>query len=158
MPRLSGQFLAEPGDRYAIVVSRFNAQVTKALEEGARDTLARYGVPLNDIDVIEVPGAFEIAFAARHAAAAGYAAVLCLGAIVRGDTPHFDYVAANTASQIAHLAATAAVPVLFSVLTCDTMEQARDRAGGKAGNKGAEAAVAALEMVSLSRQLSNLTP
>lgn len=154
MPRLRGEFVAQSGDRYAIVVSRFNAQVTAALEEGARDTLTRYGIPLEDIDVIEVPGAFEIAFAARRAVEVGYAAVVCLGAVVRGDTPHFDYVASNTASRIAQLAATAPVPVLFAVLTCDTMEQARDRAGGKAGNKGSEAAVAALEMVSLTRRLS----
>lgn len=152
MARIAGDYTARPGDRYAIVVSRFNRSVTEALVEGAVDTLVRHGVDPEAIDVVSVPGAFEIPFAARRLVDR-YQAVVCLGAVVRGETPHFDYVAGQTAAQIAALAASAPVPVIFGVLTCDTMEQARERAGGKAGNKGTEAALAALEMVSLARRL-----
>jgi 6,7-dimethyl-8-ribityllumazine synthase len=153
MARIAGDYIARPGDRYAIVASRFNRSVTEALVEGAVDTLIRHGVDPDAIDVVNVPGAFEIPFAARRLVGR-YQAILCLGAVVRGDTPHFDFVAGQTAAQIAALAASAPIPVIFGVLTCDTMEQARDRAGGKAGNKGVEAALAALEMVDLARRLT----
>lgn len=149
---IAGTWIPDSHDRYAIIVSRFNQSVTDALLSGAVDVLTRHGVTDAQIDIIKVPGAFEIPFAARRVIFA-YQALICLGAIIRGETPHFDYVAGATAHQLATLAAAAEVPVIFGVLTCDTMEQARDRAGGKAGNKGAEAALAALEMVSLTRRL-----
>lgn len=152
MTDITGDWVADPEDRFAIVVSRFNQSVTEGLLAGALDALTRHGVAADRIDVIRVPGAFEIPFAARRAVGA-YQAVICLGAVVRGDTPHFDYVATAATGQLAQLAATAAVPVTFGVLTTDTMEQARDRAGGKGGNKGADAALAALELVSLDRRL-----
>lgn len=153
MARFRGRLAAHPDDRFAIAVSRFNQQVTAALEQGARDYWERGGVDPSAIDVVEVPGALELAVAVERLLAGGYAAIVCLGAVVRGDTPHFDYVAANTAARLAELASESRTPVIFGVLTCDTMEQARDRAGGKAGNKGADAAAAALEMADLMRQL-----
>lgn len=148
-----GNFVSPAGARYAIVVSRFNQRVTSALLSGAVDTLARHGTPRESVDVFWVPGAFEIPGLVAQILARGYAAIITLGAIVRGDTPHFDYVAGQTASGIAVLARQSDVPVIFGVLTCDTMAQAEDRAGGKAGNKGAEAALSALEMVTLYQAL-----
>ncbi len=153
MARFRGRLTAHPDDRFAIVVSRFNQQVTAALEQGTRDFWERQGVDPSAIDVVEVPGALELAVVVERLLASGYAAIVCLGAVVRGDTPHFDYVAANAAGRLANLAGRTRTPVIFGVLTCDTMEQARDRAGGKAGNKGADAAAAALEMADLMRQL-----
>ena len=154
MARFQGRLKAHPDDRFVLVVSRFNQQVTGALESGARDYWERQGVDPGAIDVVEVPGALELAVAVEHLLTCGYAGIVCLGAIVQGDTPHFDYVAANTAARLAELAGKSRAPVVFGVLTCDTMEQARDRAGGKAGNKGAEAAAVALEMADLLRQLA----
>lgn len=153
MPKYSGTLAAHPDDRYAIVVARFNQQVTAQLEAGAVDHLTRQGVDPSQIDVVAVPGSLELPIVTARLVTQGYAAIICLGAVVRGDTPHFDYVAANTAARLAELATRGPVPVVFGVLTCDTMEQARDRAGGKAGNKGADAAATALEMASLLRQL-----
>jgi 6,7-dimethyl-8-ribityllumazine synthase len=145
-----GGLAPEPGSRYAIVVGRFNLAVTERLAAGAQDALTSHGVPPEAIDVVWVPGAFEIPQAARWAVDSGrYHAVIAVGAVIRGDTPHFDYVAGAAAHGLETVAAAAAIPVAFGVLTCDTMEQARDRADGKAGNKGWEAALAALEMVSL---------
>lgn len=142
------------GARFAIVAARFNAPVTDALLEGAVATLAEHGVPDDHVSVVQVPGAFEIPITAKRLAASGrFEAIIALGAVVRGDTPHFEYVAGECARGIGQVAIEENVPVIFGVLTTDTDEQARDRAGGKEGNKGCEAAVAGLEMVTLLRRL-----
>jgi 6,7-dimethyl-8-ribityllumazine synthase len=142
------------GMRIGIVVSRFNDIISTRLLEGAVDALKERGVDVGDIDIAWVPGAFEIPIAARELAAhGGVDAVVCLGAVIRGDTAHFEYVAGEAAQGIASVHATTGVPATFGVLTVDTIEQATDRAGGKHGNKGAEAADTAVEMVSLLRSL-----
>jgi 6,7-dimethyl-8-ribityllumazine synthase len=138
------------GRRVAIAASRFNRLVTDPLVAGAVAELRRHGVAEADIDLAWVPGAFELPLAAERLAASGrYAAVVAIGAVVRGATPHFDHVAGQAAAGLAAAARATGVPVAFGVLTCDTLEQALDRAGGKAGNKGAEAALTALEMAGL---------
>jgi 6,7-dimethyl-8-ribityllumazine synthase len=138
------------GRRVAIVVSRFNRLVTEPLLAGAREALARHGVAAADVDVAWVPGSFELPLAAQRLAQTGrYAGVVALGAVVRGATAHFEHVAAQAAAGLAAVARDTGVPVAFGVLTTDTMEQALDRAGGKAGNKGAEAALTILEMAAL---------
>ena len=147
--RLEGEGLS-----IAIVVSRFNELVTRALLAGAQDGLARHGVEPEGVDVAWVPGSFEIPLAARKLAESGrYQAVVCLGAVIRGETPHFDHVANQASSGIARVALDTGVPVIFGVLTADTLEQAMERAGGKMGNKGYDAAVAAIEMANLMRGL-----
>jgi 6,7-dimethyl-8-ribityllumazine synthase len=134
----------------AIAASRFNRLVTDPLVAAAVEELRRHGVDEADVDLAWVPGAFELPLAAERLAATGrYAAVVAIGAVVRGATPHFDHVAGQAAAGLAAVTRSSGVPVAFGVLTCDTMEQALDRAGGKAGNKGAEAAVTALEMAGL---------
>lgn len=136
--------------RVAIVASRFNDTISKRLVEGAVDCLARHGAMEDRISISWVPGAFELPSAATRLAASGEVdAIICLGVIVRGETPHFDYVAGGAATGIAEVAATSGVPVIFGVLTTDTTEQAEARAGGKMGNKGFEAALAAIEMANL---------
>ena len=143
-----------PSGRFAIVASRFNAMVTEALVSGCRDAMARHGVPEDRVDVAWVPGSFEIPLVARRLAAGGHhAAVICLGAVIRGDTGHYDVVVNNSAAGVAQAALSTGVPLILGILTCDTLEQALDRAGAKAGNKGFEAAVAAIEMGNLLRQL-----
>ena len=138
------------GRRVAIAASRFNRLVTDPLVSGAVEELRRHGVAEADVDLAWVPGAFELPLAAERLAATGrYAAVVAIGAVVRGATPHFDHVAGQAAAGLAAVTRSTGVPVAFGVLTCDTMEQALDRAGGKAGNKGAEAALTALEMAGL---------
>ena len=138
------------GRSVAVAASRFNRLVTDPLVAGAVFELRRHGVEEADVDLAWVPGAFELPLAAERLAATGrYAAVVAIGAVVRGATPHFDYVAGQAAAGLAAVTRASGVPVAFGVLTCDTMEQALDRAGGKAGNKGAEAAVCALEMAGL---------
>ena len=138
------------GRRVAIAASRFNRLVTDPLVAGAVDELRRHGVADSDIDLAWVPGAFELPLAAERLAASGrYAAVVAVGAVVRGATPHFDHVASQAAAGLAAASRATGVPIAFGVLTCDTMEQALDRAGGKAGNKGAEAALTVLEMAGL---------
>ena len=138
------------GRHVAIAASRFNRLVTDPLVAGAVEELRRHGVEDADVDLAWVPGAFELPLAAERLAASGrYAAVVAIGAVVRGATPHFDHVAGQAAAGLAAVTRTTGVPVAFGVLTCDTMEQAFDRAGGKAGNKGAEAALCALEMAGL---------
>lgn len=140
--------------RVAIVVSRFNEMITRLLLDGALDSLRRHGAHEGRISVAWVPGAFEIAPVARRLAASGaFDAVVCLGAVIRGATPHFDMVAGQAAAGVARAAYDTGVPVIFGVLTTDTIEQAIERAGTKAGNKGADAAVSAIEMASLLRQL-----
>ncbi|MDP8923870.1 MAG: 6,7-dimethyl-8-ribityllumazine synthase [Chloroflexota bacterium] len=142
------------GLRFGIVVARFNELVTRMLLDGARDGLVRHGVSPDDVDVAWVPGSFEIPLAAQHMAAGGsFAGIICLGAIIRGETDHYDHVAAGVTSGVARVALDTGVPTIFGVLTTDTVEQALNRAGLKAGNKGYEAAVTAVEMASLLRQL-----
>jgi 6,7-dimethyl-8-ribityllumazine synthase len=150
---IEGDFATPPG-RFAVVAARFNAVVVDALVAGALDALRRHGVADDAIDVVRVPGSFEIPLVAqRLASGRKYAAVVCLGAVIKGDTDHYDHVAAAAAHGIAQAALATGVPVVFGVLTCDTLEQAVNRAGGKAGNKGFEAAVTAVEMVNLLRKL-----
>ncbi|MEN8149701.1 MAG: 6,7-dimethyl-8-ribityllumazine synthase [Planctomycetota bacterium] len=150
---IQGSYQGE-GRRFALVVSRFNEFIAGKLVEGAIDGLTRHGVADDDITVIRVPGAFEIPLAARRTAASGeFDAVLCLGAIIRGSTPHFDYVAAEASKGVALASFEADVPVVFGVLTADTLEQAIDRAGAKSGNKGFDSALAALEMANLYGEL-----
>ena len=142
------------GARFAIVVARFNTAITAALLEGAVATLAEHGVADDHVSVVQVPGAFEIPITAKRLAASGrYEAIIALGAVVRGGTPHFEYVAGECARGVSRVALDENVPVIFGVLTTDTDGQARDRAGGKDGNKGSEAAHAGLEMVTLLRRL-----
>jgi len=142
------------GRRFAIVASRFNEVVVAKLVEGALDCLRSHGVAEDDLDVAWVPGAFELPLAARRLAAGGnFDAVICLGAVVRGETSHYEFVAGRAAEGIARAADDTGVPVIFGVLTTDTLEQALDRAGGKHGNKGWDAATAAMEMASLLEQL-----
>jgi 6,7-dimethyl-8-ribityllumazine synthase len=149
----TGKLRAE-GRAFALVVARFNDFVTGKLLEGAVDTLVRLGVSESDITVAWVPGAFEIPVAAAAMAKSGnYAAVICLGTVIRGETPHFDFVAGQCAAGIAAAARDTGVPVIMGVLTTVTMEQAIDRAGGKMGNKGAQAAEAAVEMADLLSQV-----
>lgn len=143
---------ASPPDRVGIVVSRFNEFITRRLLDGALDCLRRHGVPDDRIDVAWCPGAFEIPQAARRMASVpGYRAVICLGCVIRGETPHFEYVAGAAATGLGKLALESDVPVIFGVLTTDTLEQAIDRAGAKSGNKGWDAAMSALEMADLFR-------
>lgn len=159
MPRIiQGDRL--PGDaRFAIVVSRYNESITRKLLEGALGTLFRYGVPEDQVDVIWVPGAWEIPLASQHAAASRrFAAVLCLGAVIRGETSHDQHINRFVSTALGQLALTHQLPVAFGVLTCDSMEQAIHRAGGNVGNKGVECAEAALEMVSLMRELGRESP
>ena len=140
--------------RFAIVLSRFNSLIGDRLLEGALDTLRRHGATEDDITLARVPGAFEIPLAASELAKTGtFDAVICLGAVIRGATAHFDYVAGPLASGLATIAVQTGVPVLFGVLTTDTIEQALERAGTKAGNKGADVAAAAIEMANLLRKI-----
>ena len=150
MPRTFEGNLVSPKGRFAITVSRFNSFITDPLLAGALDALVRHGVADGDIAVYRCPGTFELTGLTRRVASSGkYAGVIALGCVIRGGTPHFEYVSAEVSKGIGHLAATADCAVTFGVLTTDTVEQAVDRAGVKAGNKGAEAAVACIEMVNL---------
>jgi 6,7-dimethyl-8-ribityllumazine synthase len=142
------------GRRLAVVASRFNETVTRALVDGALDALIRHGAAFDDIDVIWVPGAWELPLAVRRAMATErYEAVVALGAVIRGDTPHFDYVAGEASRGLADASRDSDVPLGFGLLTCDTLEQALERCGGAHGNKGWDAALAALEMTDLLDQL-----
>jgi 6,7-dimethyl-8-ribityllumazine synthase len=146
--------LTPPPGRFAIVAARFNQFIVDSLIAGARDGLRRHGVADDAIDLAWVPGSFEIGpVAQRLAASKQYAAVICLGAVIRGETDHYDHVAGAAATGIAQAAMSTAVPVIFGVLTCDTVEQALTRAGIKSGNKGFDAALAAIETANLLRQL-----
>ena len=143
------------GRRFAIVVSRFNRAVTGGLLDGALEGLRTHGVAEDAIDVLHEPGAFEITIAANEAARTGrYAAVVCLGAVVRGETPHFEFIAREVSRGVSEAACRHGIPMAFGVLTTDTMEQALARAGEGHGNKGFEAAATALEMVGLLRELA----
>jgi 6,7-dimethyl-8-ribityllumazine synthase len=149
----TGKLIAT-GMRFGLVVARFNDVVAQKLLEGAVDTLVRHGADEGDLTVVWVPGSFEVPLAAQElAGAGGVDAVIAIGVVVRGETPHFDYVAGEVARGVGAVSLQARVPVTFGVVTAATMEQAVDRAGGKHGNKGADAALAAIEMVSLLRAL-----
>lgn len=138
----------------ALVVARFNEFITRRLLEGAQDALHRHGVNLTDVDIVWVPGSLEIPLAAHRLAASGrYHAIVCLGAVIRGETPHFEYVAGGVSSGVMRTALDTGVPTIFGVLTADTVEQAIERAGAKAGNRGYQAAVTAIEMANLLRGL-----
>lgn len=135
---------------FGIVVSRFNSFITKRLLEGAQDCLIRHGIKEDDIDVFWVPGACELPVTAmRLAKNAKHDGIICLGAVIRGETPHFDYVSSEAAKGISEVGLTTGIPTIYGVITTDTLEQAIDRAGARGGNKGAEAALTALEMVNL---------
>jgi 6,7-dimethyl-8-ribityllumazine synthase len=150
---IEGTFATPPG-RFALVAARFNGAIVEELVGGALDGLRRHGVADEAIDLVRVPGSFEIPLVAQRLAAGGrYAAVICLGAVIRGDTGHYDHVAGEAAGGVARAALATGVPVVFGILTCDTLEQALNRAGAKAGNKGFDAALTAIEMVNLLRQL-----
>ncbi len=151
---IEGTFETPSKAKFAIVVSRFNAFITDRLLEGALDALKRHGVPEASVIVTRTPGAFELPLAVKWLAGSEKVdAVIALGAVIRGSTPHFDYVAGEAAKGVAQAMMASGVPVIFGVLTTDTIEQAVERAGTKAGNKGFEAAVAAIEMVNLGRAL-----
>ena len=142
------------GFRFAVVVSRFNSQVTEPLLAGALDALTKRGADMKAVDIVRVPGAWELPIAARAIANRNkHDAIICLGAVVRGETPHFDYVAGEAARGIASASADTGIPMAFGVLTTNTMEQALDRAGGNSGNKGFDAAMTAIEMANLLRKL-----
>jgi 6,7-dimethyl-8-ribityllumazine synthase len=150
MPRIIEANFQGEGKKFAVVVSRFNDFITEKLVGGALDGLTRSGASRADIYIIKVPGAFEIPLAAKKMAQKGeYHAVICLGAIIRGATTHYDYVCAEVSKGVAAVSLEAEIPVIFGVLTTDTIEQAIERAGTKAGNKGFDAALAAVEMANL---------
>ena len=152
MKRLEGQLNAQ-GMKFALVASRFTDFLVDKLVAGARDCLQRHGADEQDITEIKVPGSFELPFAAQMAAQSGrYDAVICLGAVIRGDTPHFEYIAAEVAKGIAQVALATQRPTIFGVLTTDNLEQAIERSGSKGGNKGWDAAQAAIELVDLARR------
>ena len=151
---IEGKLIAT-GFRFGIVVSRFNEFITSKLLGACIDTLRRHGADENTIDIIWCPGAYEIPFIAHKAAKSGnYDAVICLGAVIRGATPHFDYVASECAKGIAAVGLQTNVPTIFGVITSNNIEQAIERAGTKSGNKGADAAISAIEMVNLTKSLS----
>jgi len=154
MPKeIHGQLRVD-GQRFAIVVSRFNEFITNKLLSGAVDALVRHGCKEDDITVVHVPGSFELPFMAKKMATnESFDGVLCLGCIIRGQTPHFEYVASEATKGIAQVGLDTGVPVAFGVITADTIEQAVERAGSKAGNKGADAAMSAIEMANLAAQL-----
>jgi 6,7-dimethyl-8-ribityllumazine synthase len=148
-----GDFSSPPG-RFALIAARFNGFVVDQLVAGALDALHRHGVPDERIDIVRVPGSFEIPPVALQLGKSGkFAALICLGCIIRGDTDHYDHVAGAATSGIASAAAQTGIPTIFGVLTCDTLEQAIHRAGAKSGNKGFEAAICAIEMVNLMKKL-----
>ncbi|MBN1879580.1 6,7-dimethyl-8-ribityllumazine synthase [bacterium] len=147
-------FLSAADFRFGLVVSRFNETITRKLLDGALDGLVRHGASPDNVTIIWVPGAFELPVVARKTAGSGqYDAILCLGAVIRGDTPHFDFVAAEAAKGIAISAMESGIPIAFGVLTTDTIEQAFERSGIKSGNKGWDAALTAIEMADLYRKL-----
>jgi 6,7-dimethyl-8-ribityllumazine synthase len=149
-----GRLVADESQRFAVVVARFNETFTKQLLDGALAGFRRHGVAEERVDVAWVPGSFEIPPVAKRLAQSGaYAAVVCLGAVIRGATSHFDYVAGQAAAGVAHAALDTGVPVIFGIITTETLEQAMDRSGAKSGNKGFDAAVTAIEMADLWRQL-----
>lgn len=154
MPNIYEGNLIGTGLKIGIVVSRFNSFITTKLLDGALDALKRHGADPDDVDIYWTPGSFEIPATAKRLAEKGrYDAVICIGAVIRGATPHFDFVANESAKGIAQVSFNTGIPVIYGVITTDTIEQAIERAGTKAGNKGAEAAVTAIEMANLYRRI-----
>ncbi len=154
MTVFEGKVVTEGGMKMGIVIARFNEFITGKLLSGALDAFERHGVDGQSVDIAWVPGAFEIPLVASKMAESGeYDAVVCLGAVIRGATTHYDYVCAEVSKGIAQVSLASGVPVIFGVLTCDNIEQAIERAGSKAGNKGSECAESAIEMVNLLKQL-----
>jgi 6,7-dimethyl-8-ribityllumazine synthase len=154
MPNVIEGSYATPPGRFALVAARFNGAIVEDLVAGALDGLRRHGVADGDIDLIRVPGSFEIPLVAQKVAMSGrYAAVICLGCVIRGETSHYDHVAGEAASGVGRAGLASGVPVVFGIITTETLEQAINRAGAKAGNKGFDAALVAIEMVNLLRQL-----
>jgi 6,7-dimethyl-8-ribityllumazine synthase len=154
MPKIIEGSYATPPGRFALVAARFNGSIVEDLVAGALDGLRRHGVADDAIDLIRVPGSFELPLVAQKAATSGkYAAVVCLGCVIRGETSHYDHVAGEAAGGVGRAALASGVPVVFGVITTETLEQAINRAGAKAGNKGFDAALVAIEMVNLLRQL-----
>ncbi len=155
MAVIEGDFQVDDAARFAVVIARFNALATEALLAGCRDAFARQGVRPDRLDVVHVPGAFEIPLVARRLAETGnYLAVVCLGCVIRGETDHYNHVAGQAAAGVMHAGLATGVPIIFGILTTDTVEQALNRCGLKGGNKGADAALAALEMSSLLRRIT----
>ncbi len=155
MPKIIEGNLIAQNLRFAIIVSRFNDFITGRLVNGALDALIRHGAADNDISLVKVPGCFEIpAVAGKLANADKYDAIICLGAVIRGETPHFDYISAEVVKGVAQAAQNSGMPIILGVLTTDTTEQAVERSGTKAGNKGFEAAVSAIEMANLYKKLT----
>lgn len=153
MKILEGELQAK-GLKFAIIVSRFNDFITSKLLDGAKDALLRHGAKEEDIDIARVPGSFEIPLIAKKLALKGtYSAVICLGTVIRGATPHFEYVAAEVSKGIAAASMETGIPIAFGVITSDTIEQAVERAGTKSGNKGFDAAITAIEMAQLMKKL-----
>ena len=152
MKTIEGNLTAEKL-KFALVVSRFNDFLTAKLLDGAVDTLKRHGADEKNLTVVKVPGCYEIPLACQRLAGKGFDAIIALGAIIRGDTPHFDYVAAETAKGIAQVSLACKIPVAFGIVTADNLEQAIERSGVKQGNKGADAAMSAIEMANLFKQL-----
>jgi 6,7-dimethyl-8-ribityllumazine synthase len=154
MPNIVAGRIIATGLHFAIVVSRFNGFITERLLAGALDALERHGAGMDAVEVVWVPGTFEIPIVAQRLAGSGrFQAVICLGCLIRGGTPHFDYLAAEVTKGVAQTGLSTGIPTIFGVLTTDTIEQAVERAGTKAGNKGFEAATAAIEMADLMRQI-----
>lgn len=152
MKEFSANLVSE-GKKYAIVVARFNHFITDRLVEGCIDSLKKHEVKDEEIDIIKVPGAFEIPLAAKLLTKKDYDAIICLGAVIRGETPHFDYVCNEVSKGVASVSLNSNIPVIFGVVTTDTIEQAVQRAGVKSGNKGSEAAISAIEMANLVNDL-----
>lgn len=154
---ITGQLIIHASQRFAIVASRFNQFITGQLLAGAIDCLTRHGAKAQQITQIQVPGSFELPLVAQKLAGSGkFHAVICLGTVIRGQTPHFDYVAAQTTKGIAQASLSTGVPVAFGIITADNLEQAIDRAGTKSGNKGADAAMVAIEMANLLGKLKSI--
>ena len=152
MREISGSYKGE-GKRVGICVSRFNDFITNRLLEGCRDELLRHGVRDDDIDCVRVPGSFEIGTAAQAMTKKGYDGIICLGALIKGDTPHFDYISSTLAKNIAEIGIKSGMPVIYGIVTAETLEQAIERAGTKAGNRGSSAAMSCLEMMDVMAKL-----
>jgi len=153
MKIIEGELQAK-GLKFGIVISRFNEFITSKLLDGAKDALLRHGAKDEDIDVVKVPGSFEIPIVAKKMAMKGtYHSVICLGTVIRGATPHFDYIAAEVSKGIAAASMDTGIPIAFGVITCDTIEQAVERAGSKSGNKGWDAAITAIEMAQVMKKI-----
>lgn len=154
MNTYQGQSKADPNDKFGIVVSKFNEFITEKLLDGCLQGLIKYGASEKNIDIVKVPGAFEIPTAAKNLIDLNkYDAIICLGCVIKGETPHFDYICNSVSSEIVHLGATTGIPVIFGIVTAENIDQAIKRAGGKVGNRGAEAALAAIEMIAVLKEI-----